>query len=432
MPDSQSPNAQQQYDAQADLEQEREAARALRAAYELPRNISDLKAFAWGTFTWRDLFVCGGILLAAYVLTMPVQALAGQFVGIVLALLLAAPLLFVALAHHWNGDLPIEDRIVIAMDNWGKSDLLVWDKTMMGGSYVGTSTHDFVPQVTFHDNGIVTLPNNGGGFSVLRVLCDDSDYAKPTERIRMRNGFADLLNTLIPPERAGIPIQILLKASRQNLTPYLEAARGDLRRIEAEGDPAAPSAGQIMRTMRAGDYVAYMERKAAADVFFYDYYLVVTNREDAEEVGNESLKSASVTRQRLIDSMNPMSKREEAAKNVETDVGESRKEAIREAMAQNEFSEQNTMVTVEKRTRDVMNSIKRSGSSNTALSSAMLSREEVAKLFYQCYNADDGVPLDSVIEQSLFPKSALASDVVHRDFPDLFRGAAAGDGNGVG
>lgn len=397
-------------------EAERRADMQLSSAYELPKNISDMKSFAWGMFTWRDVIVSGGIFMVFFVLSLPFHGVIGQIPAIIVAAVCSLPFIFLAIRHHFTGDLPIEDRIMIAVDNFGKSNLLVWDKTKGENGYVGTSTHDFVPAVNFGADDLVMLPGNKGGFSVFQVVCDDSDFVKQTERVHMRNGFCYMLNKLVN-ENENIPIQILLKADRQNIDSFIEAAESDLFRIEDTNARATP---QLMKAERARDYVGYLSLIANWDVFYYDYYVIVTYREDAEEVGNESLKSASVTRERIKDNMNPLKEQQKAAANVETDIGEDRAAALARSRHDAPYGEFNTRNALNNRNAVVSAAIERSRTTHTSITARPLTKNEISKLFFQCYNSDSDRLLDAVIDQSILPKPAVYSQDVVRDFPELF------------
>lgn len=394
---------------------QREAQAYLDVQYELPRNLSEMKSFAWGQFTWRDVIVSGAILMIMIVLTLPLHGLIGQIPALLIAIGLSLPFVYIAIRHHFTGDLPIEQRMKIAMDNWGKPDLLVWDKTKMDGAYVGTSTHDFVPAVSFGDDGIAILPANKGGFSVLKVNVDDSDYIKPTERAQIQRGFIYLLNKLNTANN-NIPIQIFLKSSRQDLSQFVENAENDLFRIEDNDKDGT----QLIKRDRALNYANYLQYIATSDRFYYDYYVVVTYREDAEEAGNDTINSASVRREKMIDSANPMKNKQKVMENVEVDLGEDMEKARKEALADADFGEINTRNAMGNRIETVVQAIKASGTTHSSISAEMLSKEEVSKLFFQCYNSDDGRFLDKVIAQSIKPKIMLVSTEVRRDFPGLF------------
>ena len=396
-------------------EREREAEAVLEMSYPLPPNVSEMQSFAWGTFTWRDIIVSGSALLVMFLLMTPVGAMFGQVAQIIAAILLAAPIIFVAMRHHFTGDLPVEKRLKIAVDNVGKPDLMVWDKTMKDGKYVATSTHDFVPRVKFRSDGFVTLPGDEGGFSVLKVVCDDSNHVKATEQLQLMLGFNDMLNGLLAKEQ-NVPIQILLKATRQNISRYVEDAEDCLERIRRNDTNRT----QLMKAERARDYLAYIDGIADEARFFHDYYVVVTYREDAEDVGNDSLKSGGVAKQRMKDKMNPFAKGDSLAANVEVDIGQDRAEAIAEARASARFGEVGTVDALNKRVDLVKQAIDRSKTTHTSISSEVMSEDEVSKLFFQCYNNDSDRLLDAVVQQSIDEKPVLVSELSRRDFPDLF------------
>lgn len=401
--------------AMQEQEAQRQAQAYLDVQYELPKNLSEMKSFAWGQFTWRDVIVAGACLMVMVVLTLPLHDVIGQIPALLIAIGLSLPFIYIGLKHHFTGDLPIEKRLKIAMDNWGKPDLLVWDKTVKDGVYVNTSTHDFVPAVSFGADGVAILPGNGGGFSVLKVNVDDSDYIKPTERAQIQRGFAYLLNKLNN-ANSNIPIQIFLKSSRQDLSAFVDNAENDIFRIEDNDVDHT----QLVKRDRALNYSQYLQWIANSDNFYYDYYVVVTYREDAEEAGNDTINSASVRREKIIDSANPMKNKEKVMDNVEVDLGEDLAEKRKEALASAEFGEVNTRNAMDNRIETVTQAIKQSGTTHSSISAEMLSKEEVAKLFFQCYNSDDSRFLDRVIDQSIHDKLTIVSSDVRRDFPGLF------------
>lgn len=397
-------------------EAQRQAEMRLSTQYELPENMSEMKSFAWGKFTWRDVIFAGGILLVMVVLTLPLQGLIGQIPALLIAIGLSLPGIYLALRHHLTGDMPFEQRLKISMDNWGKPDLLVWDKTIKDGLYVGSSTHDFVPAVSFVGDGVGILPGSTGGFSVLRISTDDSDFIKPTEILQIRSGFTFLLNKLNN-DTNNIPIQIFLKSSRQDLSEFVKNAESDIFRIEDNDKDGT----QLIKRDRARDYASYLMGIQQSDHFYYDYYLVVTYREDAEDVGNDSINSASVNREKMLNKANPFAKKQKVQENVEVELGESRAKAMAEARAEAPFGEKNTRNAMDKRLETVVQAIRASGTTHTAINAEVLTKEEVAKLFFQCYNNDDNPSLDRVIEQSVNQKDAIVSTTVRRDFPGLFQ-----------
>lgn len=401
--------------AMQEQQAQREAQAYLDVAYELPKNLSEMKSFAWGQFTWRDVIVSGAILLVMVTLTLPFHDAIGQIPCLLISIGMALPFIYLANKHHFTGDLPIEQRMKISLDNWGKPDLLVWDKTKMDGVYVGTSTHDFVPAVSFGDDGIAILPGNAGGFSVLKINVDDSDYIKPTERAQIQRGFIYLLNKLNTTSN-NIPIQIFLKSSRQDLSSFVENAENDLFRIEDNDKDGT----QLIKRDRALNYANYLQYISTSERFYYDYYIVVTYREDAEDAGNDTINSASVRREKMIDSANPMKNKQKVMENVDVDLGEDMAKARREALADADFGEVNTRNAMNNRIETVVQAVKASGTTHSSINAEMLDREQVSKLFFQCYNSDDSRFLDKVIEQSVDPKITLTSVEVRRDFPGLF------------
>lgn len=405
----------QQAQAAQERAREREAESVLEMSYPLPPNASEMQSYAWGTFTWRDIVFSGSALLVMFLLTTPISAMFGQVAQVIATILLAAPIIFVAMRHHFTGDLPVEKRLQIALENRGKPDLMVWDKTIRDGKYVETSTHDFVPRVHFRSDGFITLPGEKGGFSVLKVICDDSNHVKATEQLQLMLGFNDMLNGLLAKEQ-NVPIQILLKATRQNISRYVEDAEDCLDRIRKNDVDST----QLMKAERARDYLAYMDAMADEARFFHDYYVVVTYREDAEDVGNDSLKSGGVMKQRLRDKANPFAKGDSLAANVEVEIGQDREEAIANARASARFGEVGTVDALNKRVDIVKQAIDRSKTTHTSISSEVMSEDEVSKLFFQCYNNDSDRLLDEVVKQSIDDKPVLVSELARRDFPDLF------------
>ena len=85
--------------AQREKEREQEAGRKLYEERVLPRNISSMRDYAFGKFTWRDVACIFGCELVPVVLTMPLQAFMPQFLAVFIGLALGAPLSFLSIRH---------------------------------------------------------------------------------------------------------------------------------------------------------------------------------------------------------------------------------------------------------------------------------------------------------------------------------------------
>ena len=401
--------------AMEERKRQEQAGQVLMQERQLPVNISDMKSFAWGRFTWRDVLVSGLCIMIPALLMLPLSAILPIWIVLIIAIILALPLLYFANRHLFTGDLPIEEQIRIAMANKGNSDLLVWDKTKRDGRYVETATQNFVPEIEFTEDNYVLLPH-GGGFSVLQVTCDDTMMAKNTEQLAIYQRFNTVLNSLVT-DTDTIPIQILLKSSPIDIESYIEIATQNMYRIQQE----PPEKYRPLLEARANDYLALLGAMDSKAQFYYDYYVVITYREDAEGVGDDSMNTASVRRQRMKEKVNPLQKRQETLAGMDFEIGEDRKKKIKEATREKKFSRRRVLETLKKRTQVVMGRLKQCGTTYTDVSARVLTREEISKLFFQCYNSQDKEIIDTVVSESLYPKVTMTSSDVYRDFPDLFK-----------
>ena len=177
---------------------------------------------------------------------------------------------------------------------------------------------------------------------------------------------------------------------------------------------------QLIKRDRALNYANYLQYISTSERFYYDYYIVVTYREDAEEAGNDTINSAGVRREKFKDSANPMKNKEKVMNNVEGELGEDMAVKRKEALANADFGEINTRNAMNNRIETVVQAVKARGTTHSSINAEMLTREQVSKLFFQCYNSDDSRFLDKVIDQSIDPKVSLTSVEVRRDFPGLF------------
>ena len=411
-------NDLKQTKAAQEKERQERAYNQLMTEYPLPTNLSDMKSFAWGKFTWRDVFVTFFCLLIPALLMMSLSAIIPVWICLIIAIALAIPLVYFANRHIFTGDLPIEEQIKIAMANAGASDLLVWDKTKRGSHYVETATQNFVPEIEFTEDNYVMLPGggdkSGGGFAVLQVTCDDIVMSKNTDKLQIVGGFNNVLNSLVN-ETDCTPIQILMKASLIDIESYLESAMDEIFRIEQQ-----PNFKPLLDA-RANDYANMLQTMNDETQYYYDYYIIVTYRPDAEDVGNDTMTTGSVRKQKMKEKINPLRKRQETLSQVEFEIGDDRKKKLKEASRQKRFDRRRTRETLKRRTQNLITRMKNCGTTYTDVSTRLLTREEVSKLFFQCYNSTDKDIIDTVVTESLNPKTTIYSKSVYRDFPDLFR-----------
>ena len=402
--------------AEREKEIQAEAARNLAQEWPLPNNLSDLKSFAFGSLTWRDMLFVGASELIPVLLMMPFSSMIPQWMCAAIGIVIGLPFSFLSMKHVFTGDLPFEDRVRIALNDRGSMNLLNWDKTKKpNGDYVETATQSFVPQLEFNDKNYALLPNNQGGFAVIEISVDDIAQSKHTDLLGTVNSFRRFLDSLIQ-DNECIPVQIMLKSVPKNLAEYIDMAVMRTSQISMKGKSVA--------AVRADNYAELLMELDKAKEFYYKYYLVVTYREDAEHVGENTMNSASVIRARVREKgLNPLNKKAKIAQQTEFEVGmtqEERKEALRERNRDAEFGKKITLDALERRVGMTINMLRDLGSTHTSVKPRLLSKEEAAKLIFECYNMEDKNVVDSVLEQALSPQDAVISKSLYKAYPELF------------
>ena len=101
-------------------------------------------------------------------------------------------------------------------------------------------------------------------------------------------------------------------------------------------------------------------------------------------------------------------------------IGEDRKKKIKEMSRTSEFGKKRTLAELEHRIQKVYAFLRDMGSTNSEVKPRILSKNEIAKLFFQCYNDSDKNTIDSIILQAINEKDAIFSSNIHKDFPNLF------------
>lgn len=402
--------------AEKEKELQAQAAQELYYSYPLPDNISEMKSFAFGQFTWRDVMFMGGAEIVGVMLMLPFQAVLPMWLCIVIGVVIGLPFAFLSIKHVFTGDLPIEERVKIALAEKGKSNLLYWDKTKeQNGDYVLSSTQSFVPDLEFTADDMILLPGEKGGFTVIELSVDDVSQAKNTDMLGIVNSFKRLLDSLIQ-DTDCTPIQIMLKSIPKNLKSYIAAAEQRAEEIEERQKYCAAA--------RAEDYADQLRELDEDKAFYYKYYIVVTYREDTEHVGEDTMNTASVRRQKLKEKgLNPLNKRAKAAKNADFKVGmteEERKQAMRQTNRESEFGRRRTRDALERRVGMIANMIRDLGSTHTAVQPRILSEQEIAKLIFDCYNSEDKNVVDAVLTGALLDKDTIYSANMYREYPELF------------
>lgn len=395
---------------EAEKRRQKKALSDLKRAYPLPKNISDMKSYAWGRFTWRDVIVSSTCLGVPVTLMLAFQAVLPLFACVLIGMVIGIPLVFVANKHVFTGDIPIEERVRIYVRNAGRSNLLSWDKTKMNGRYVPSSTQSFVPDVTFDDN-YAMLRGNKGGFAIIQLDIEDSTMSKYTEQLQILMQFVSMLNQCIDSQRA-IPIQIYLQSSLVRLQGWIDNAMDDIMDIGAAGKPTMWARGV--------DYLSLLTLHDNATRYMYKYYIVITYREDAEGVGDATMDTVSVRRERLKERANPFRKKMEAAQSVDFQIGDDRKAKSKEFMRASEFGMARTMAELDSRVPKIANAINQVGSTNTSVTARLLGKAEAGRLFYEFFNETDKYASIPVLTQALEDKEALWSDSVYHDFPQVF------------
>lgn len=399
--------------SEREKQEEQAAMQRLYTPQPLPPNISEFKTYIWGKFTLRDVvfvFICEAIPI---VLCLPLSVVIPQWICMVIGFCAGLPLSFLSLKHIFTGELPIEQRVKIALAERGASNMLVWDKTKFDDTYLNCSTQSFVPNIQFGLDNYVMLPGNKGGFAVVQVTVDDMARSGMVEMEGVVNSFSTMLNRLISSDEC-IPIQIMLKAEPKNLKEYINSAVANYHRINMEGKPLAAA--------RAMDYAGTLETIDQEVEYYYTYYVVVTYREDAEDVGTKSMKSASNIRRELREKADPLSKKAARAREAEEnlDIGEDRKKKIREQSLAAKFGEKITRQKLEKRCSIVVSALQSMSTSHSKIHPRLMNRHEISKLIYECYNNEDKNKVDLIIDQSLDQKLVMFSPQMYNDFPEIF------------
>lgn len=402
--------------AEREKEIQAEAQAQLYQAYPLPDNISEMKSFAFGQFTWRDVIMMGGSELVGVILALPLQVFIPQWLAIVIGAVIGLPFAFLSIKHIFTGNLPIEQRIKIALAERGQANLLYWDKTKeRSGEYASSSTQSFVPELEFTAEDIIMLPNDKGGFCVIELSVDDISQAKNTDMLGVVNSFRRFLDSLIQ-DSDCTPIQIMLKSVPKNLKEYISSA--EQRAMEIE------ESGKYLCAERALDYAELLLELDEDRAFYYKYYIIITYREDAEKVGEETMNTASVRRQKLKEKgLNPLNKRAKAARDADFAIGmteEERKEEMKRRNKEAEFGRKRTKEALGRRVGMAVNMIRDLGSTHTAVQPRVLSEHEIAKLIFDCYNSEDKNIVDSVLSGALLDKDTIYSINMYRQYPELF------------
>ena len=403
--------------AEREKEIQAEAYGQLHQEWPLPNNLSELKSFAFGSLTWRDMLFVGASELIPVVLMLPFSSLIPQWLCVVIGIVIGLPFSFLSMKHVFTGDLPFEERVKIALNDHGKINLLNWDKTKKpNGEYVDTSTQSFVPQMEFSEKNYAILPRNEGGFAVIELSVDDMSQSKSTDVLGTVNSFKRLLDALIQ-ENEAIPIQIMLKSVPKNLSDYIDIASQRSAQIAMKNKQVASA--------RADNYTELLMQLDQDKAFYYRYYIIVTYREDAEHVGENTMNTVSVKRAKIREKgMNPLNKKAKLAQQTEFDVGmsmEERKQALRELNRDAEFGKKRTTDALERRVNMVVNMLRDLGSTHTAVKPRVLSSDETAKLIFECCNMEDKNVVDSVLTQALEPKDTLYSENMYKHYPELFQ-----------
>lgn len=395
---------------EAEKKKQAEALANLMQAYPLPKNISDMKSYAWGKFTWRDVIVSSACIIVPVMFMLAFQAVLPLFACVLIGIVIGIPLVFVANKHIFTGDLPIEEKVKIYVKNSGQSNLLSWDKTKQNGQYIPSSTQSFVPDVTF-DDSYAMLRGNKGGFAIVQLDIEDSTMSKYTEQFQILTQFVSMLNQCIDNQKS-IPIQIYMQSSLIRLQGWIDNAMDDVMDIGASGKPTMWARGV--------DYLSLLKYYDNETRYMYRYYIVITYREDAEGVGDATMNTTSVRREQLKEKANPFRKKMEVAQSADFQIGDDRKAKSKEFMQASEFGKARTRAELDNRVPKITNAINQIGSTNTSVTARLLGKAEAGQLFYEFFNETDKYASIPVLMQALDDKDALWSDSVYHDFPQLF------------
>ena len=398
--------------SEAEKSREQTALQELYQPYPLPSNVSDMHAYVFMKFTLRDIIVLCIAFLIPILLTLPLQMAIGQIPQMILAIILGLPLAFIGNRHMFTGDLPIEERIKIAMSDRGANNLMHWDKTKKNGAYVDTSTQSFVPQISFTRNNFVMLPYGQGGFSVIEVTSDDIEMAKNSDKRNIVESFHKMLDHLVT-DTECVPIQIFMKSVPVDIRQYITDTEDNYSRIRQER--------KYTMAARTEDYWSMLYGFDSEISYSYAYYIIVTYRKDAEKVGDDTMNTMGNRRQKLQENMNPLARRQKALAELDHEIGVSDAEKLRATMRENEFGPGNTLTKLTRRTSRILNDLNNIQSGESQVKAQVLTREEIAKLFFECYNDSDKNTVAEVIDQAIpQPYIMACSGVGGEDFPDLF------------
>ena len=402
--------------AEKEKEQQSAAYQELMYSYPLPENISEMKSFAFGNFTWRDVLLAGGCEAAGIVVLLPFQFFVPLWLCVIIGVVLGMPLAFMSIKHVFTGDLPFEDRVKISLSEKGQSNLLHWDKTKgVNGKYVDSSTQSFVPEIEFTEDNYSLLPNNEGGFAVIERAVDDITQAKNPDLVGVVNSFKRMLDALIQ-DTDCTPIQIMLKSIPKNLGEYIDNAVQRSYEIEADG--------KVIEAERAMDYARMLDMLDNDRSFYHKYYIVITYRKDAEKVAEDTMNTVSVRRKKIADKgLNPLNKRAQLAIDANFTVGmteEERRRAMKEMNKEAEFGRIRTREALERRVNTAVNMLRDLGSTHTDVKPRLLTQHEIAKLVFECYNSEDKNIVNSVLAGALINKDTIYSAAMYREYPDLF------------
>ena len=389
-----------------------EALSELSRPYSLPKNISDMKSYAWGKFTWRDVIVSGACILVPCLIMMSFQAFIPTYVCLIIGFAIGLPLVFVANKHVFSGDLPIEQQVAIYLKEAGQSNLLSWDKTKINGAYVPSATQSFVPDIQIEQNDYALINGNHGGFAIDQIDVEDSTMAKYTDQLMLYQQFCSTLNQCIDDQKE-IPIQIYMQST---LTPLKGWMSNTIDAIN-EMDGTSTS----VKRDRALDYLGLLGRFDSREKYSYRYYVVTTYRDDAEGVGDKSMNTTSVRREQLKENMNPFKKKMEAAEAADYKIGEDRSAKTKEYMQASQFGMTRTNAELDNRLLKVESAIDTMGSTHTGIQARKLSSAEISRLFYEFFNDTDKYTSVPILQQALDPKVTLMSQDVYKDFPDMFK-----------
>lgn len=390
--------------------QEAEARNQLYRPYMVPKNVSEMNAYVFGKFTVRDILLSGACELLSIALCMPIAAVAPVWVAVILGACLGIPGVVAVNLHTLKGELPIEQRLKIALKERKEKNLLFWDKTKVDGEYIETSTQSFMPKLEFSEDNFIYLDGGEGGFSVIKVSSTDMAQVKDSELLQVVMNYRSMLDRLLT-ESDEIPIQIYSRSVPNNLADFISQAELDIQQSEMEG--------KQIKTARACDYKALLMCFDRSVSFHYEYYVVVTYRKDAEDVGNK-LKSASVFRENVKEKANPFKKKQQNAASVDFEIGEDRGQKLKDLNRSARFGKTMTKQRLETRTRLVLDAISDLGASRSDVTGKLLDKTEVAKLIHECYNDTDKNVVDAVVGEAIEPRDYILSNLVYEDFPELF------------